>query len=110
MASLEMKTSLAADLPQAHSSPIRRSYTLNPRKLQDLGRGRSPGSPLSPSCPQSPPPPPFYTTRCPITPHPTPPPSRIALPTFPPSSSLPLRASALVPECSGEPAPPIQAW
>ena len=37
MASLEMMTSLAADLPLAPSSPLRRSYTLNPRRLQRSG-------------------------------------------------------------------------
>ena len=33
VASLEMMNSLAADLPMA-SSPLRRSYTLNPRRMQ----------------------------------------------------------------------------
>merc|ERR1719323_439444 len=39
MASLEMMNSLAADLPMA-SSPLRRSYTLNPKRMQRTGTGR----------------------------------------------------------------------
>ena len=62
MASLEMMNSLAADLPMA-SSPFRRSYTLNPKRIQrSAGREvtRKPplpklaGMPLSPTSPTSP--------------------------------------------------------